>query len=205
MRRPTIFSLPPLVLLLAVGVDPAHGQYQVEAVAGRPFGVGRIKVDLPAALYPQGLGAAGIQLSERNGRVHYPVVRVVATPDLVKGILGRSQRPLGRLLGEILDRPPKVEILFLFRGDAPLELTLVSGRLDAFPATPSTNAPADHRRLLRRWWREYTDTPGFWRTGTTTRPSCGTTFSPCWLGDWACRRPRTTDFPGQRVSNNSWA
>ena len=143
MQRPAIFWLAPLFLLLGLSVDSAHGQYQVEAVAGQPFGVGRVKVDLPARLYPEGLRAAGIQVSERNGRVLYPVVRVVATPDAVKDILGRSRRPLGRLLGEILNQPPKVEILFLFRGDAPLELTLVSGRLDAFLATPSTNAPAD--------------------------------------------------------------
>ena len=45
------------------------GADQVEAVAGEPFGVGRITFDVPQEMLPEPLGIEGIGLSEKHGRV----------------------------------------------------------------------------------------------------------------------------------------
>ena len=138
----------------------ASPQVRVEAVAGSPFGVGRIEVAVPEQLLPEGLGAAGIGLTEKNGRVLYPVIANQAVPEVVKSILNQSRRPLGRMLGDILDQPGKTVILFLFQGEGPLEVTLQTAGADSFVVRPRTDSRT-YGRLFRAWWREYAARPGF--------------------------------------------
>ncbi len=162
-----------LSAVLFVAASPASqtasAQVRGEAVAGSPFGVGRLEVTLPEQILPEGLGSAGIGLSERNGRVLYPVIVSRGMPEVVKGALDRSQRPLGRLLGGILDQPDKTVIHFLFRGDDPLELTLQTAEARSFVVHPRANSRA-HLRLFRAWWREYTDRPGFFERSADYPP-----------------------------------
>ena len=56
--------------------------------AGEPFGVGRIVLDLPPPDLPQPLGAEGIGLAERRGRVLYPAIDNPALGRLLRGLLG---------------------------------------------------------------------------------------------------------------------
>jgi hypothetical protein len=137
----------------------ASAQVRVEAVAGSPFGVGRIEVTVPERLLPEGLGSAGIGLTEKNGRVLYPVIANRGVPEAVKSILNQSRRPLGRMLGDILNQPGKTVIHFLFQGEGPLEITLQTARADSFVVRPRTDSRA-YGRLFRAWWREYTARPG---------------------------------------------
>ena len=138
----------------------APAQVRVEAVAGSPFGVGRLEVGVPEQLLPEGLGSAGIGLSEKNGRLLYPVIVSREVPEAVKRIFNRSERPLARLLGDVLDRPGKTVIHFLFRGEDPLEVTLQTARADSFVVRPRVDSRA-YGRLFRAWWGEYTARPGF--------------------------------------------
>jgi hypothetical protein len=150
-------------LVLWLGApSSAVAQIRAEAVRGEPFGVGRVDVVLPRHLHPHPLGLPGLALGEADGRVLYPVVDF---PELgaavlreVRGVLDQSRRPIGRMLGELLDPPPRATVYFLFQGDGPLELTLQSGRTDTFVVRPRTDAPA-YDRLFSHWWHEYTTRP----------------------------------------------
>ena len=156
---PVISSAIFMVAASAASQD-ASAQVRVEAVVGSPFGVGRIEITVPQQILPEGLGAAGIGLTERNGRVLYPVIANRGVPDAVKSILSQSRRPLGRLLGDILDQPGKTVIHFLFQGDGPLEVTLQTARAERFVVRPRADSRA-YGRLFKAWWREYTARPGF--------------------------------------------
>ena len=139
-----------------LGAPPAP----VEAIAGRPFGVGRIEVDLPPALLPEPLGLAGLGLSAAKGRILYPAVDIPVLGEAVKTILGQTDRPLARIIGGLLDRPPRATVYFLFQGDEPLALTLQSRVGRTLTLTP-VNDPVRHGRLTAAWWRAYTRTPLF--------------------------------------------
>ena len=150
-----------LFLIVASAASPvAAAQVRIEAFAGSPFGVGRIEVPVPRQLLPEGLGSAGIGLSEKDGRVLYPVIANRGVPTAVKSILNQSRLPLGQMLGEILDQPGRTVIYFLFQSKSPLKLTLQTARAETFVVRPRTD-PRAHDRLFRAWWREYTARPGF--------------------------------------------
>lgn len=70
-------------------------QMEFEAFAGKPYGVGRIIIDLPETMLPQPLGAEGLALTERDGRVLYPVVETPAFGKIMKEVLD-SDTPLTR-------------------------------------------------------------------------------------------------------------
>ena len=151
------------------GAQVARAQVRVEAVAGSPFGVGRIEFAVPEQLLPEGLGSDGIGLSEKDGRILYPVIANRAIPRVVKGMLGQSERPLGRLLGDILDVRGKTAIHFLFRGEGPLEVTLQTARVDSFVVRPQRDSLA-YDRLFRTWWQTYTARPGLIQKTDDTLP-----------------------------------
>ncbi len=142
----------------------AQGGAAVEAIAGEPLGVGRVVVDLPAEELPAPLGAEGLGLSEKDGRVLYPAIRNPMLPGLLREMLG-PQSPLtsggpvreqagGLIRGFLATQPPRLTIYFLFRGDAPLSLTLDARKSYAVQAVPRRD-PMLHRRLLEAWWRDY--------------------------------------------------
>ena len=65
----------------------------------------------------------------------------------------------GLIRGLLLEPPRRTELFFLFTGDAPLELTLQYRDQTTLKLVPRRNS-ALHASLLRRWWEEYTATPG---------------------------------------------
>jgi len=148
-----------LMVAASAASQAASAQVRIEAVAGSPFGVGRMEVAVPEQLLPEGLGSSGIGLTEKNGRVLYPATANRGVPEAVKKVFNRSERPLGRLLGDILDLPGRTVIFFLFQGEGPLEVTLQTARADNFVVRPRSDSRA-HSRLFRAWWREYTARPG---------------------------------------------
>ena len=133
-----------------------------QAWMGRPFGVGRIEIELPDAMVPEPLGLSGIGLSEKSGRVFYPA------PGDPAGNAGRgerhlnqSRRPLVRMFSDILTNSgePKATLYFLFRGDQPLELVLQTKAAETFVTVPAID-PVGIQRQLLGWWRAYTAQPG---------------------------------------------
>jgi hypothetical protein len=114
------------------------------AVAGTPFGVGRITVQFPPqAVGPIGSGAIlnepPLALTEANGRVFYP-----ASVDT----------PIRAAIRELLARPRPATVYFLFTGDEPLDVTLygpggVSQRIAV------QRDPQMHQQILNEWWKQY--------------------------------------------------
>lgn len=148
-------------------IDFGPRRFEAEAVAGQPFGVGRIVVDLPPEMLPQPLGVEGIGLSEAHGRVLYPAADSPAFGKVVKGVLDRGtplttggpvREEVSGLLRGILDRPPRATIYFLFRGAEPLDLSIRARSDIPVKIVPRGDANA-HQRLLGLWWQQYAKSP----------------------------------------------
>lgn len=147
-----LFAVAIVALCIA---EPAQARVEGEALIGKPFGVGRITLSGPDVA----IDATRVLIYERDGRVHYPAVTT--------GVLGRL---VGQILGDPTERPAgTVNIHFLFRGDAPLELTIYSPQAVPLTLTPRTeeapprpgrvlprrDAGGQFDRLFAAWWREY--------------------------------------------------
>ncbi len=143
----------------------AQGRFDFEAYSGSPFGVGRITlqsggdfrinrvpgvgrgriadlakriIDPSGKEQPMHLESGELSLVERAGRVFYPVFE-------------KRDRPI---LREFVDVPTQTAILFLFQGNAPLDLTAYMPAAQTGQIIPRQD-PAGHARLLRDWWRDY--------------------------------------------------
>ncbi len=141
----------------------AQGPLEVQAALGEPFGVGSVTLTLPAEMLPEPLGIEGLGVSEKSGRVFYPAMRTPAVAGMLKEFLsddnpltagGPVRQEVGGILRDVLNRPPRTTIYFLFRGGEPLEL-IVQARKSIRLVVQPRNAPALHRRLLDAWWRDY--------------------------------------------------
>lgn len=130
-------------LLLFSSVTSALAQVDVEAVVGRPFGVGRITMRAePLAGQPLvPLSDDRFALREASGRVLYSTL---------------DQAPVRRLLRQFLELqgPQQVTFYFLFRGDEPLDLTLYTPEPQRVAVRPYASERA-FDRLLFNWWKQY--------------------------------------------------
>ena len=149
-RKP--INLLAVTVLVWAGSWAAPGLAQLRisatAVSGGRFGVGRLSVDLPMHQQPRPLGVEALCLDEKDGRALYPAI---------------GKPPFGGLFADLVGARQRLAIYFLFRGDAPLELTLRGRSAYAITVTPRAD-PAAHRRLLDDWWRQYTAPPGLLQT-----------------------------------------
>ncbi len=138
---------------LAVGSLPqtpvqAQAPTVVEAYTGRPFGVGRITLNLPASA--GSLTRDEVLVTGEGGRVLYPVVSAAPVRKMLGNLLSD-----GSLLGALArEMPAKVSVYFLFQGDTPFRVTVDAAGPRQFTVTPRTALRGDDR-LLRAWWREY--------------------------------------------------
>ena len=158
MRRPAVSYLPayspprhrPLPSDSAGGLASGWGSGsrqsddEVVAIAGSPFGVGRMTIRLPASQSGESGGSLLdppiLTLTEKNGRALYQTA---------------ANTPVRQVLREVLNRPQSATVYFLFTGDEPLELTLYGPTGSSQRVAPRAD-PEQHRRLLDEWWKEYT-------------------------------------------------
>lgn len=119
-----------------------------EAFVGQPFGVGRIELTITPDILPTPLGVEGILIKEANGRIHYPVI---ATP------------PMGGFFAGLVGSQPRASFYFLFRGNGPLEIELLTRRPVRLMVKPQSDARR-FNRLLTSWWREYAQPPGLFES-----------------------------------------
>src|SRR5580693_4395212 len=84
----------PLLPLGCCTVVSAQGPVEVQAVAGEPFGVGAVTLNLPAEMLPEPLGVEGVGVSEKSGRVFYPAMRTPAVANVLKEFLADDNSPL---------------------------------------------------------------------------------------------------------------
>ncbi len=125
----------------------AHfAQAQVEAFVGEPFGVGRITMNVARGEPFAPNDDDRFMLVEQNDRVLYPSFEAA---------------PVRRVLRQILEiqSPLSATAYFLFRGDAPLQLTFYTPQPRTVTVRPVRDA-AGRRRVLEAWWREYSRQPG---------------------------------------------
>jgi len=121
----------------------------VEAYPGQPFGVARISLPLNAADAKLAFASGGFAVQERDGRALYPVFTE-----------GRVLRLLDQILGgDNASAPSAIDVLFLFTGDGPMDVTLSTPTARRVTITPRpARNPRFVDRLLMRWWREYNAT-----------------------------------------------
>jgi hypothetical protein len=128
---------------LAMSVS-AQVVIQGDALAGEPFGVGRLTIEMAGPSQPDVLGLAGLGLAEKDGRVLYPVL---------------DQRPFRAMLRDLLGASSgRATVYFLFRGKPPLQMKVQGQTLHEFKLDPR-NDPRAHRRLLEAWWLAYAPPP----------------------------------------------
>jgi hypothetical protein len=114
------------------------------AVAGRPFGVGRIVVQLDSSGAELITETNGYFLQEANGRVFYPAFGHRRVLGVLRDLLGVDPGP----------GPSRLTVHFLFVGDDPLQLTLHTPEPQHVSAQPEYD-PRQFRRLQRDWWQQY--------------------------------------------------
>ena len=118
---------------------------QTEAIAGQPFGIGRIKFRLrPGDELIDRTGAT--LLTDPANRILYPVI----TRSAVK-------RFFENFTGSRLGQPDDVHsVWFLFRGEAPLQLTLNgSGAVPVTVNVTYARRARQYNRFVRQWWETY--------------------------------------------------
>ena len=143
------------LLALALAPTPLWAQVRAEAVAGRPFGVGRIALQSPANA-PDTQSPGRLLIQESQNRVFYPAA---SSPNnnagkVAKDILNRTRRPIGQIISGFLDDSDKASVYFLFRGDGPLDLTVGAQPPLRMSVTPVAH-PAAHNQLMAAWWKAY--------------------------------------------------
>jgi hypothetical protein len=144
---------------------PTPRPTEIEAIAGEPFGVGRLSFELPPDMVPQPLGIEGIGLSEKNGRLFSTALDNPAARKLLQEILssdtplttgGPVREQVGGILREILDRPPRCTLYFLFRGSDPLFHATIRRPISGCCSNGGSNTPKpprDYSRspIIHRW------------------------------------------------------
>jgi hypothetical protein len=172
---PLVFEIPFVFGIWAVLLAPAafaQNRFEVDAVIGQPFGVGRIDFELPPNMLPDPLGIDGLGLDEKDHRVLYPTFDSAAFGKVMRGLLqsetpltagGPVRRQVGGILRGIFDRPPRMSLYFLFRGADVLELSIEARTPLRVRAIPRQD-PAAHARLLQAWWKQYSMPRGVFET-----------------------------------------
>lgn len=131
-------------LVIVCGLRGVAGEIRAEAFAGQPFGVAKIEMDATPQVLPRPLGIEGILVEDAEHRVFYPVI---AGP------------PLGGFFAELVGTAPRLTIYFLFRGPEPLQVTVGTRPPQSLTVVPRSD-PRGLERLLRSWWKEYSQPPG---------------------------------------------
>jgi hypothetical protein len=132
------------IATLAVSSSLAHAQpleLEAEAIAGEPFGVARLSMELPPGMAARE-NFVGLPLAEKDERIFYPAF---------------DERPVRGLLRNLLNRPEKVTAYFLFRGQEPLQISIAGeAPADGIVLRPISD-PVAHRQMLDDWWEAYTE------------------------------------------------
>ena len=129
---------------------------QTEVVSGQPFGVGCVVVPVSPNELSAVRGLEDVQIYERNNRVWYPVFEVREVPREVTQTFQNARRPIGRLVGEILDQSgTSIAVYFLFTGgQMPLNVSIVTNRSIQKTIVPVLR-PMRHHQLMQEWWDKY--------------------------------------------------
>ncbi len=143
-------------LLVVAGLTAAASAADAEAYSARPFGVGRVTVSLDPS-ETESFDTNAFQIIEANERVLYPAFVGVKVGKILDKFLGADSGLLSN----------RLTVYFLFRGDDPLSITLLTPTTRQFSVVPQRptggNPRTDGRinrfrdRLFGEWWRRYNE------------------------------------------------
>ncbi len=140
MRYYCRLLLPALFTCVAIELFAHPACAQNDAVVGEPFGVARVTIPFPPQDAGLPAGHALFSLDNADQRVFYPAV---------------SGGVLKRLFGEGAPPPRNLNVMFLFRGTTPFEVTIRTPTPQKVVITPRRRTSLAHTRILQRWWRNY--------------------------------------------------
>ncbi|TWU22825.1 hypothetical protein [Bythopirellula polymerisocia] len=121
----------------------AQAAPEVEAYVGQPLGVARVTVDVFRGEPSLPLNDERFTVVEKDGRAIYPIVKVEPARQFLRGLLG-------------IETPRTVTLYFLFRGEAPFDVSVYSPVEQGVRIKPQRN-PQGHLRLLSEWWKQLTE------------------------------------------------
>jgi len=140
----TVWTRTVIVLVVSVGLvgvaAPAGAVGEGEAIIHEPFGVARLSIPLTTTS-----ASHAYEIHDAQGRVLYPALRGGPLGALVTGLLG----------GDPETAPNRLNISFLFTGNAPLEVTVYTPEPQRFVLKPTIRPRRITERALQRWWRDY--------------------------------------------------
>lgn len=128
--------------VLFCAAAPLSARITGEAFKGSPFGIGTVTVPLSAA-DSEVVATRGYQLLEKNRRAVYPVFTQGVARRIFNALLGGG------------GSDSTLKVMFLFKGDEPLDLTVVTSRAHEVRVEPRTIRPNIFRVRMQTWWREY--------------------------------------------------
>lgn len=143
IRRTVFFAL---LGLLAFTTPRAQAQ-DVNAIAGEPFGVARMVIPFSRADFGDPIDSRGFSISDTEGRIFYPVFKPRRTLPLLQSLIR----------ADTVTPPQDLEIYFLFRGSAPMQVTVETPTPHTFTVTPRQRRSGPHNNLTRQWWRSFND------------------------------------------------
>ena len=114
------------------------GGAEIEAVAGEPYGVGRVSLSV-AGNTDREDPLEWLRISERGDQLSYPAYDLGNVRGLVR---------------DALNVPAKVNIYFLFQGREPLDVQCSGSQKGVLNVTPIVDGRR-HERLLKEWWQAY--------------------------------------------------
>lgn len=132
--------------LLALATTSVNAQ-EVNAIIGEPFGVARMVIPFSRADFGDPIDSRGFSISDTEGRIFYPAFKPRRTLPLLQSLIG----------ADTVTPPQDLEIYFLFRGSAPLQVTVETPTRHTFQITPKQRRNGPLNSLTRQWWRNYND------------------------------------------------
>ncbi len=124
--------------------SPAVARISAEAIPGAPFGIASVTIPLEAG-DSVALQNNAFTVTEADGRVYYPTFTNGAVRRILGGLLGGGEA----------ENATSTSAVFLFKGEAPLRLTISTTRKHSIVVTPRRGSLRSFNRLMRNWWREY--------------------------------------------------
>lgn len=160
MRKSQALSVAVVALcMILFALTAGAGVTRTDAIGGTPYGVGMIELTLSERDIPREAGIQGVELIERNGRIYYPTTEIREIPGVVKNVFSQAERPIGRIIGAILEtQPPSTVIYFLFDGEQPLDVTVMTETPQRVVIRPRRDEAA-YARMVDTWWRKYSAPP----------------------------------------------
>jgi hypothetical protein len=135
-----------LAILILLHASTVWARIEVEAIAGKPFGVARVTI--PRRELREPLNENVVQIRDAAQRVYYPAFRFARVGPII-----------GELIGIGDGSPESVTLSFLFTGNEPFRVSIATPEsfvLDVVPRVePTPRNEREYRRSLERWWKDY--------------------------------------------------